>query len=381
MNFRRLFTILLVPLIAVIGCLPFVAYAEKDSTGQNRIVKETPLLNEKGELTEPGYCFTNMFKYDRSAIKASPLTIKEWNFYEISNERYILLVMIADVSYGATTSVILHDMETGEQFAASSTSLLTFGRYGVFDTDAMAPSVISKHKKNYNLDITTADGYKTIVFNGKTGKQDYKVDVRMDMFPNHESLTFAVPLVKNNPKKFYLDQKINCMPVTGTVTIGDRVIEFSPEDTFAILDWGRGAWPYHSSWYWCNGSKRLDNGDIFGFELGWGFGDENICTENTIFYNGKAQKLGKITLEKGRSNWMIKSDWTGTDWVLKSDDGRLNLTMTPVYDNFTCSRVIFVGNWCHQVFGRFNGTVKLDDGTVLEIKDMMAFCEKADNLY
>lgn len=359
----------------------FTAFAVKDSIGQNRIVEKIPLLNEKGELTEPGYCFKNMFVYDRAAIKANPLCIKEWDFYEISNERYILLVMIADVSYGATTSVILHDMETGEQFAASSTSLLTFGKYGVFDTDAMTPGVVSKHKKNYELDITTYDGYKTIVFNGKTGKQDYKVDLRMDMFDDHESLTFAVPLVKNNPKKFYLDQKINCMPVTGTVTVGDRVIEFSPEDTFAILDWGRGAWPYHSGWYWCNGSKRMENGDIFGFELGWGFGDEDICTENTIFYNGKAQKLGKITLEKGRSNWMVESDWMDTDWVLKSDDGRLNLTMTPYYDNFTCSRVLVVGNWCHQVFGRFNGTVTLDDGTVLEIKDMMAFCEKADNMY
>lgn len=361
MNFRKIMALLLVPVLALSGFASVGSFAVRDSIGQNRITEKIPLLNEKGELTEPGYCFRNMFIYDRSAIKANPLCIKEWNFYEISNERYILLVMIADVTYGGTTSVILHDMETGEQFAASSTSILTLGKYGVFDTDAMAPSVISKHKKNYELDITTAEGYKTIVFNGKTGKEDYKVNIRMDMFEDHESLTFAVPLVKNNPKKFYLDQKINCMPVTGTVQIGDRVIEFDPHETFAILDWGRGAWPYHSGWYWCNGSKELENGDIFGFELGWGFGDENICTENTIFYNGKAQKLGKINLEKGESNWRKESDWMDTDWVLASDDGRLNLTMTPVYDNFTRSRFLFIGNWCHQVFGKFNGTVKLDD--------------------
>ncbi len=381
MNIKKLISLLLAASLTFSGYAAFSASAVKDELGQNRITEKIPLLNNKGELTEPGYCFNDMFIYDRSAIKASPLCIKEWDFYEISNERYILLVMIADVSYGATTSVILHDMETGEQYAASSTSLLTFGSYGVNDTDPMAPGVITKHKKNYELDITTGEGYKTIVFNGKTGKEDYKVDIRMDYPTDHEYLTFAVPLVKNNPKKFYLDAKINCMPVTGTVTVGDRKIDLSPEDTFAILDWGRGAWPYHSGWYWCNGSTKLDSGDIFGFELGWGFGDENICTENTIFYNGKAQKLGKVTLEKGDSNWRKESDWMDNDWILTSDDGRLNLTMTPVYDNFTRSRFLFVGNWCHQVFGRFNGTVTLDDGTVLQIKDMMAFCEKADNLY
>lgn len=377
---KKMFSLIFSVLFAAMPCLGMSAGAVADSTGQNRIMKATPLLNEKGELAEPGYCFTNLYQYDRAAIKANPLCIKEWDFYEISNERYILLIMIADVSYGGTSSVILHDMETGEQFAASTTSLLTFGKYGVTDKSGTECGTVSKHKKNYNLDIVTADGYKTITFRGKSGKEDYSVDIRMDMLENHESLTFAVPLKKNNPKKFYLDQKINCMPVTGTVKIGGREISFSPDDTFAILDWGRGAWPYHSTWYWCNGSTKLDSGDIFGFELGWGW-DETACTENTIFINGKAEKLGKISLESKLPNRLNKKAWLETEWALKSDDGRLNLTMTPTYDNYTNSRVIFIGNWCHQVFGKFNGTVKLENGETIQIKNMTAFCELADNLY
>lgn len=38
-----------------------------------------------------------------------------------------------------------------------------------------------------------------------------------------------------------------------------------------------------------------------------------------------------------------------------------------------------VGMLTHQVHGLWNGTVTLDDGTVLEIKDMYAFCEKVYN--
>ena len=33
----------------------------------------------------------------------------------------------------------------------------------------------------------------------------------------------------------------------------------------------------------------------------------------------------------------------------------------------------------HQVFGRFNGTAVLDDGTVIEVKDMIGFAEKVHN--
>jgi len=364
--------------MATTSVLPCTAV--RDSLGQNQILASTPLLNSNGHLTEPGYCFHNYYIYDRSAIKSSPLTIKEWNFYQISNGRYCLQAMIADVSYGGTSSVTLFDMETGEMYTTSTISLLTFGRYGVNDTNAMAPSVISKHKKNYNLDIVTADGYKTIKFNGKSNDKDFTVDVRLDMFPDHESLTFAVPLKKNDKTKFYLDQKINCMPVSGTVKVGDLTVTFDPEDTFGILDWGRGAWPYHSNWYWGNGSQRLENGDVFGFEIGWGFGDENICTENTLFLNGKAYKIGKITLDKGESNWRDESDWMDVEWKFTSDDDSFEMTMTPIHDNFTRSRVLFIGNWCHEVFGKFNGTVRID-GKTIEIHDMVAFCEEADNLY
>ena len=33
----------------------------------------------------------------------------------------------------------------------------------------------------------------------------------------------------------------------------------------------------------------------------------------------------------------------------------------------------------HQVHGKWNGTMTLDDSTKLEIKDMYAFCEYVEN--
>ena len=38
-----------------------------------------------------------------------------------------------------------------------------------------------------------------------------------------------------------------------------------------------------------------------------------------------------------------------------------------------------VGNRCHQVFGKWNGTAVLDDGSILTIQNMTAFCEHSDN--
>ncbi len=350
---------------------------EKDvilADDQVRITEKTPLLDENGKLTKPGYCFTNMYEYDRSAIKANPTRIKEWDFYQISNKRYCLQVTMADISIGAASNVVLFDMLTGEKYESNiSLQLFSFGRFGL-SPEAMKPNTFSRHKRNYELDVNVTESQRTIKFKGKSGRKEFTVDLSMDMFKNHESLIMALPFDRGNDKQFYYNQKVNCMPVTGTVKVGDLTVDFSPEDSFCVLDWGRGVWPYHCVWYWGNGSTRLENGDIFGFEIGWGFGDMSAATENTLFYNGKAYKIGEIFLENNEKDWM-------QPWKFTSSDGRFEMTMTPIYDHITKARVLFVGNICHQVFGKWNGTVTLDDGTVLQIHDMIAFCEKSDNMW
>ena len=63
-----------------------------------------------------------------------------------------------------------------------------------------------------------------------------------------------------------------------------------------------------------------------------------------------------------------------------SEDGRFNLTMTPFYDYHTDLNVLDLARMhAHQVHGKWNGNVILDDGTKLEIKDMYAFCEYVEN--
>jgi len=54
--------------------------------------------------------------------------------------------------------------------------------------------------------------------------------------------------------------------------------------------------------------------------------------------------------------------------------------MTPPYDHHSDMNALnIVRMHSHQVHGLWNGTVTLDDGTKLEIKDMYAFCEYVEN--
>jgi len=337
---------------------------------QRRITQPTRLLDDNGNVAVPGWCEQNRYIYSRKDIKAGAGRIKEWNFYQISNERYTVQMTFADISLAGACSFTLMDRETGNRIDSAIPSLLTFGRFGMPET-AEGPYEISKKLPYAEMSERVTKKARYLSFEGMSLEGKVKADLEIAIPEGLESLTMAVPFSED--KHFYLNQKINCMPVKGYITCGKQLIEFSEDDTFAVLDWGRGVWPYAGDWYWGNGSKRLPDGKVFGFEIGWGFGIMEEFTENTLFYDFKAHKIGRISLEYDENNVM-------NPWIFSSDDGRFEMTMTPTYDNFTQSRVAgLVGNICHQVYGKFNGYVVLDDGTKLEIKDMLAFCEHSDN--
>ena len=74
-----------------------------------------------------------------------------------------------------------------------------------------------------------------------------------------------------------------------------------------------------------------------------------------------------------------KPDGYMKPWHFVSEDGRFNMTMEPFCDNHGDTNALVMRMNSHQVHGIWNGTAVLDDGTVLEIKDMYAVCEYVEN--
>ena len=147
------------------------------------------------------------------------------------------------------------------------------------------------------------------------------------------------------------------------------------EDTFAVLDWGRGVWTYDNTWYWGSASGLAD-GVPFGFNIGYGFGDTSAASENALFYGGKIHKLSRITFEipvkDGKEDYL-------SPWTFTSDDGRFDMAFSPILDRAACIDLKLLISDQHQVFGRFTGKAVLDDGTVIRVRDLTGFAEKVHN--
>ena len=187
-----------------------------------------------------------------------------------------------------------------------------------------------------------------------------------------DTMVIATPWAEDE-HAFYYNQKINCMRASGTCTLGDKTYTFNPETDFGTLDWGRGVWTYDNTWNWGSGNAVV-NGKPFGFNIGYGFGDTKAASENIIFYDGVGHKLDDITFNIPESGY--------TDpWTITSSDGRFEMDFVPIIDRAAKidAKVIITDQ--HQVFGKMSGTAILDDGTKLEVKDLVCFCERVHNKY
>ena len=187
-----------------------------------------------------------------------------------------------------------------------------------------------------------------------------------------DSMNITIPW-ENSKKAFYYNHKCNCMSAEGYMEFNGRRYEFHPETDFATLDWGRGVWPYDNSWFWSNGNGIID-GKTFGFNLGYGFGDNSAATENILYYDGVGHKLDDVFFE-------IPEDSFLDTWEFTSSDGRFEADFKPIMDRKAKLSAGIVSSDQHQVFGRMNGKAILDDGTVLELKDFLCFAEYVHNRY
>lgn len=347
------------------------------------IKEEKELFNENGELAVAGYSKKMLLKYDRSKITAASIKIKEWDYYLIHNDKYAIALTIADNSYmGMLSASVIRFEEKTEK----TTSIIIPFTCGKLNTDintnekigmpahSAVGDIAVKHKK---CDIRFVhDGNNRRLFcnmpNFDNGKQ-LIVDLTLTNEPK-ESMVIATPF-KENKKAFYYNQKIVGFKAYGEVMVGNEKIEFKKSNTLALLDWGRGVWTYKNTWYWGAGMQTID-GKTFGFNIGYGFGDTSNATENMLFYNGIAHKLEDVTFNipkvKGEDDFM-------SPWTFTSSDKRFEMEFTPIINRHSDTNVLIIRSNQNQVFGYFNGYAVLDDGTKLEIKNLLGFAEKVYN--
>lgn len=349
--------------------------------GQTEYTRETPLLDESGNLLARGWARRNVFKYDRSHVRRRG-RLKEWDYFQLSDGKLMAQICFANIAIGSCASACLVDLTTGEVLVQDSCIVpFTRNRFLLPDNGDRTNSFHFAHgRTQLSIDTDYENRVRTLHYKGRAKGKPVDFSFTMSLLEDHENITIVMPFPAS-PEQFFMTTKQNCMPCEGKVDHGDRSWALRREETFAVMDWGRGLWPHNNEWYWGNGAQRVvddqGNAHLFGFEITWKIGDESHATETCLFFDGRAHKIGAVDVREFPGD----KGWRET-WEFTSEDGRFDMTMTPFQDyhsGFILGRL--VGMESHQVHGMWNGRVVLDDGTELEIENMYAFCEYMRNAW
>lgn len=337
---------------------------------RNHEVTKKQKLLENGQVAEPGWARKMVQQYSRADIKAPKFRIKEWDYYLIMNEEFAVALTLNDMGYVGMLSASFIDFTKAWEHTETELTIAPMGMFHMSADTGDSIAYTKAEKACFEFIVSGGVRHLKCEFKGFDGEKDFRCDIVLNE-PEQDSLVIATPFNKKN--HFYYNHKINCMPAKGWVEYGEKRYEFKPETDLGILDWGRGVWTYDNYWYWGSGSGYVD-GISVGFNIGYGFGNTNAASENVIFYDGVAHKIDDVT-------FVIPEDDYLKPWKFTSSDGRFEMDFVPIIDRNSFTNLKIIVSEQHQVFGRMTGTMILDDGRKVELKDFLCFAEKVHNKY
>ncbi|MBP2241780.1 hypothetical protein J2Z40_002352 [Cytobacillus eiseniae] len=332
---------------------------------QFEITKEGDLLDQKGRVNQAGYAKDLVLRYNREMVKASKWRIKEWDYYLIGNKDFAVSLTVADNSYMGLAGAQFFDFVQQKKLDFSKIIPLTKGKMNL-PTHSEKGDIIYQNQK-VSIHIQSFDTHKRLYCKipNFDGSRAFELDVNL-FYQNQDSMVIATPF-KENEKAFYYNQKVNNLEAAGRLKIGET--QYNLDHMMGVLDWGRGVWTYDNTWYWSSASTKLADGSLFGFNLGYGFGDTSKATENMVFYQGKAYKLNDVDFGIPASSYL-------NTWHFTSSDQAIDLKFEPIYDNRTDLNVGVIRQDAHQVFGLFSGYVVIDQEKKIGVNQLFGFAEK-----
>lgn len=313
---------------------------------EKELTEPVHLCDERGRLN-PKAAGWSRKPLHTCNLKGNWLRKKKWNYWCITSDKFAFSVTAANVDYLALGAAYFIDFET-RHLTEWNTGFPA--GFGCRMPEEVEHNVVFSHPQ---MKLSFTHEKERIHIRASAKKLSADITVRKPA--GHETLNVVVPWSRDT---FQFTSKQNTLPAFGTVAVGGKTFAFHPETSFACLDFGRGIWPYRTTWNWASCSARHD-GKTIGLNLGGVWTDGTGATENGVCVNGRLYKLSEdVKFIYNRKNFM--EPWRMT--TLHSET--VNLTFTPFFEKKSRLNLLFLSTEVHQMFGAFSGTVKTPDEAV-----------------
>ncbi len=329
---------------------------------KKEIKEKISLCDENGDLNFESAGWSR-FPYHIGNLKGRFGRKKRWDYWAVTTQDLLFSVTAANLDYASTGFSYLYDRKTG-RFAEKTVMNFLPRR---FEMPLTPVGRISLHHSDMQITVDAEENQVLLKASSENfGGKKLDAEIQVKRPAGLESLNVVVPWDK---RTFQYTSKQHCMPAEGTVRWGDEVFDFISDKAYAVLDFGRGIWPYRSSWNWAAFTGR-SGADIIGLNMGSKWTDGTGMNENGIILNGRLYKIfEEIIFDYDPSDFM-------KPWNLRTEDrDGVHLQFRPLYDRKAETNALLIQSSVHQLFGEYFGTVNAD-GRTLRIEGLFGWAEE-----
>ncbi|TFG13518.1 MAG: DUF2804 domain-containing protein [Promethearchaeota archaeon] len=332
---------------------------------QNEITKPSNLFNKDGSLVQKGWARKPILTYNKEDIGKGWSRIKEWDHYSILNKDFGIQITIGDIGYLTQMSYVWLNFK--EKVKHSIGEFKFFTKSKLLPLSSLEDSVIEFPSKKFKATIEKNKDQRILSIEDSSFL-DKGIKGSISLYDNPKwDKTVVVTGYKEDPRLFYYNHKINMMPASGEIKIGENRFSFEPESSFGLMDWGRGIWPYKTHWLWGSACGMVNNTPV-AFNIGYGFGDLSTHTENIIFYDGKAHKIDEVTFHHENRD-------PTKPWKFSSNDNRFNMVLEPLIPHEEKINTGIIKLDSKLLHGYYSGDIVLDNGEKIQIKEILGHAE------
>lgn len=281
---------------------------------------------------------------------------KRWEYWGIVTPSHVVGLVASSLDYAGLHGVYVLDRATGVETVKDVVVPLARGAVLPERSGAGRASV---RGGGVTIDIDQRPDGTSL----RAVAPGVEVDLDVPLPEGHESLGVVVPW---GPRRFQYTVKDVGRPVRGRIRLESGEYAVSETDSFAVLDHGRGKWPYSITWNWAAGS-----GHGRAIQLGGKWTDGTGMTENALFVDGRLHKIGdELAWSYDRTDWLRPWRITGS---------RVEVEFHPFHEKVARTNLGVVGSETHQCFGHFSGRARTDDGTWVDLDGLVGWAEEARN--
>lgn len=259
---------------------------------------------------------------------------KQFQFVSITTPRYVIGLAIADIRYVGSAFCYVYDVQTDTLVEQNWLRPLNIDKQ-------MSPSPHKGYShiaaKKLAFEITYPN------WQVKANTELLQLDVSLQPPSSSLPLSLCTPTGYNG---WTYTKKHNALAVKGNITVGGNQIDTSL--ALGGYDFSAGYMRRETSWRWASINGCSDKGKL-GLNLAAGV-NETGSHENALWVNEERHLLGAVHFHFDRQATQKK-------WRIFSDDGRVELTFTPLNSRSEKLNLWVLQSNFRQFVGHFSGYI------------------------